>query len=303
MSLTDRANARRHARQRQGRRGGRPQRPAHLPRGRRAFGRCARRQADACAQRAVQRAHPFSRRRRRGYGARRPCLAVPARGRRRHGLCLDPGAPAAHRVARLPHGRCGCRGRARRRRHHRRARVHASDRQAHPQARAEHPHHRLRVAERMGVAPRAGAEDARLRRSRHGAAAVRAGRAPAPGRPADDVRRPSAHRKARLAARSRSRAAGRAPAARSRPPDARRAARQPHQRGHAPDAAVRRGAGAAARPPHPPAGHHSGGAACAPPGGTAHAVVDGETAPRRRRGGQVSPPSGWRTPRSRVPAR
>ena len=150
----------------------------------------------------LQGPHPLSRRRRRGHGARGPCLAVPARGRRRHGVRVDPGAPAAHHVARLPHGRCGGRRRTRRRRHHRCAGVHASDRQAHPQARAEHPHHRLCVAERVGVAAGAGAQDARLRRSRHGPAAVRAGRAPAPRRSAVHLRRASADRKARLAARS-----------------------------------------------------------------------------------------------------
>ena len=114
---------------------------------------------------------------------------------------------------RLRHRRRGGRRRARCARHHRQPRVHAPDRQARAPAPPRDPHHRLRVAERVGLAARPGAQDARLRGPRAGAAAVRAGRASAPRRAALHLRRPSADRAPAVDRRARHRAAGPAPGA------------------------------------------------------------------------------------------
>ncbi len=85
----------------------------------------------------------------------------PTRRRGGDGPARDPQAPAAHHPPRLRDRRRGHRRRTRRRRHHRQPGVHASDRQAHPPPPPGHPDHRLRVAERVGVA--AGPGEAKMR--------------------------------------------------------------------------------------------------------------------------------------------
>ena len=187
--------------------------PAAVHRRGRALGRRARRQADGGAERAPPRPRALRRRRRRADGGAGPRLAVPHGGRGGDGGGRDPGAAAQAPRPRLRHcRRRGCR-RARRARHHRQPRVHAPDRQARAPAQPRDPHHRLRVAERVGLAARPGAQDARLCRPRAGAAAVRAGRAFAPRRPALHLRRPSADRAPAVDRRARPCAAGPAPGA------------------------------------------------------------------------------------------
>ena len=76
----------------------------------------------------------------------------------------------------LRHRQGGPGGRARCRRHHRQPGVHPPDRQTHPAPPAGHPDHRLRVAQRVGLAPGPRGQDAQLHRPRAGAVAVRARR-------------------------------------------------------------------------------------------------------------------------------
>ena len=178
--------------------GARP-RPVPVHGGRRALRRRPRRQADGGAQCRPPRPHPLPGRRRQGHGSARPRLAVPPRGGGRHGPRRHPGAPAPDPAAHIEHRPLRRRCRAQCGGDHRQPGVHPSHRPAHPQAAAGYSHHRLRLPQRVGLAPRPLCQDAPLHRPRAGAVAVRAGRARAPGRAAVQLRRPSADRAPSLA--------------------------------------------------------------------------------------------------------
>ena len=190
-------------------------------------------------------------------------VAVPDGGCGRDGDRRHPRAPADDPAPHPFDRRRSRRGRAQCAPHHRQPRVHAPDRQARAAPRAPRAHHRLRLAERLGVAAGPRAQDARLHRSCAGAAALRARRARAPGRSALQLRRPSARRASVLDRRAGHGAAGEAPGARARHAAAGRAAGQPQLGGQAADRPVRGGRRAAGGRAAPPRGRHArGGARC-----------------------------------------
>ena len=128
--------------------------------------------------------------------------AVDHRARRgRQAVADDPAADQGNR-------RGGDAGVARYSRHHRQPRFHPPRGRRVRAKRSRDPDRRLRVALGLGVAARPGARDARLCRSRAGAAAVRARGISQAARPALQLCRPSPDRADR-------RAAARAPTSRS----------------------------------------------------------------------------------------
>ena len=143
--------------------------------------------------------------------------------------------PTPHRAH--PRDRGGDRGRqARRARHHRQSRLHPPRRPPRARGAAGTADRRLCQPERLGLAARPRQGDAILRRLRAGAAAVRAGRVSAAGRPALRLCRPSADRAPRRAAAER----GRGAPPRRRAAAHRRAARLAPIRGQPADGGFRR---------------------------------------------------------------
>ena len=132
----------------------------------------------AALERAPPRPHPLPRRRRRADGAAGPRLAVSDRGRGGDGgrRRSSRGCPRSCAASTAPSPRPSRPSPMRSS-----SSTAPSSRIRSPGAcggaRPDDPHHRLRLAERVGLAAGPGAQDARLRRSRAGAAAVRAGRA------------------------------------------------------------------------------------------------------------------------------
>ena len=104
-----------------------------LSRRRRTVGRLSRREADRRIARARSRISQCRRRRRRGDGARRARQPVSDDRTCGHGVRRGAGA-TAEPAARSRDGAGGGRLRARRRRHHRQSRLHASRRQENPRA-------------------------------------------------------------------------------------------------------------------------------------------------------------------------
>ena len=175
--------------------------------------------------------------------------------------------------------RCGsrCAG------HHRQPRFHPPGGAAGACGGAVDPDHRLCVPDRMGVAAGSGRCHAALCRSRARGAAVRAGRAPPPRRPAMHLCRPSPRRAGRDAA---PRSAG-SRATQCRPARGPRPAGEPPRRDQAPHRGFRRGDGCGAGTHRRRRDRVADGPPPRRRGEAGEPRVAGAAADRRRSGGEM----------------